>query len=89
MDDGERRPILAKDAEREHLEVCDGNTSERSIDTDSFCVARQPDPPLPCEDDDTSVFTDEDTAVCDRRRHNDVLGVDRMLPLVPMIRANL
>ena len=39
MDDGERRPVLAKDVECEHLEVCDWSTSERPVNTDSFCVA--------------------------------------------------
>ena len=74
---------------KERLEVRDWNTSERSINTDSFCVAQQPDSPLPCEDDDTRVFLDEDTAVFEGRRHNNVLGVDRMLPLVLIPRANL
>ena len=83
VDDGERRPVLAKDVEREQLEVCDWNASERSVDADSFCVAQQPDAPLPCEDNDTSVVADEDTIVCEGWCHNNVLGVDRMLPKHP------
>ena len=51
VDNGERRPVLAKDVECEHLEVCDWSTSERPVNADSFCVAQQPISPLPRKND--------------------------------------
>ena len=53
---------------------------ERSVDTDAFGVAQQPDTPLSRENDDTSGITDEDAVVCECWCHNNVLCLARMLP---------